>query len=60
MNELIGKCPKCRTSYFGYALTNPPRQNCSKCGSSLEISKNGIPVMVFSGYFAPVENKIGR
>ena len=42
MGELLGKCPKCKAAYWGWALTNPPRQKCEKCGSMLEILENHV------------------
>jgi len=36
-----GKCPKCKTSYFGYALRNPRHQRCDRCGTPLEITEQG-------------------
>ena len=44
MSGLIGKCPKCRDRYWGWALTNPPRQKCARCGSRLEIMANGTAI----------------
>ncbi len=44
---LEGKCPKCGAKYFGWALQWPRNQTCSKCGTGLEITEDG---MVFTGY----------
>jgi len=41
---LEGRCPKCGMRYFGWALQNPRNQACSKCGSGLEIFKDGQKV----------------
>ena len=32
-----GKCPKCKTYYFGCALRNPRHQRCDRCGAPLKI-----------------------
>ena len=45
---LEGKCPKCGTRYYGWALCNPRHQTCSKCGVALEITEDGG--RVFRGY----------
>jgi len=45
---LEGKCPKCGTQYFGWALQWPRHQTCSKCGIGLEITQDGQ--RVFKGY----------
>ncbi len=41
---LEGRCPKCGTSYFGWALRFPRHQVCPKCGVGLEILEDGKPV----------------
>ena len=38
---LEGKCPKCGTSYHGWALLNPRHQSCPRCGVGLEITEDG-------------------
>jgi len=45
MSGMTGKCPKCRVTYCGWALTNPEFQKCDKCGAALEIFKDGIRVL---------------
>ncbi|MBA7687028.1 hypothetical protein ES703_95488 [subsurface metagenome] len=45
---LEGKCPKCGTRYFGWALRLPRHQMCPKCGVGLEITENGH--LVSKGY----------
>jgi hypothetical protein len=42
-----GKCPKCGTAYFGWALHSPRNQYCNDCGTSLEIIEDGE---TFRGY----------
>jgi len=39
---LEGKCPKCGTCYFGWALRNPRHQSCPRCGVGLDITENGV------------------
>jgi rRNA maturation protein Nop10 len=39
------KCPKCGARYYGWALENPLRRKCRKCGSTLEILDNDLPLM---------------
>lgn len=38
---LTGKCPKCGTEYFGWALLDTKHTNCSCCGAQLEITRDG-------------------
>ena len=45
---LEGKCLKCGTHYYGWALRNPRHQTCSKCGVALEITEDGK--RIFKGY----------
>jgi DNA-directed RNA polymerase subunit RPC12/RpoP len=39
---LQGICPRCGTKFYGWALKNPEHQDCSKCGSWLNITE-GAP-----------------
>jgi len=39
-----GICPKCGARYYGWALENPLRRKCRKCGSALEIQDNDLPL----------------
>jgi hypothetical protein len=41
MNGMKGVCPRCGTSYYGWALASPEQQRCSQCGSALEIRRDG-------------------
>jgi Tfp pilus assembly protein PilX len=41
MNESKGFCPKCDAGYNSWALANLTNQECSRCGSDLEISGKG-------------------
>ena len=43
-NMLDGKCPKCGTRYFGWALRFPRHQTCPKCGVGLDIIEDGKQV----------------
>jgi hypothetical protein len=36
-----GKCSKCSTIRYGWALLNPRYQTCATCGSGLDIYKDG-------------------
>jgi hypothetical protein len=36
-----GKCSKCGTLRYGWALLNTRYQTCPKCGSGLDIYKDG-------------------
>jgi Fe2+ or Zn2+ uptake regulation protein len=38
MSLIKGFCPKCNSTYCGWALTNSFHQKCEECGSVLEIS----------------------
>ena len=41
---LEGRCPKCGTSYFGWALRFPINQSCPKCGVGLQLFSDDKPV----------------
>ncbi len=43
-----GKCSRCGTTRYGWALLNPRYQTCPACGSGLEIYKDGV--MVTKGF----------
>lgn len=36
-----GKCSKCDTQRYGWALLNPRYQTCPTCGCGLDIYKDG-------------------
>jgi len=40
-----GKCPKCGHCFVGWALLNPRRQTCPKCGIGLEITEGGHRIL---------------
>jgi len=41
VNMIEGKCSKCGTLRYGWALLNPRYQTCPKCGSGFDIFKDG-------------------
>ncbi|MFC1846610.1 hypothetical protein ACFLYS_00920 [Chloroflexota bacterium] len=43
-----GKCSRCGTTRYGWALLNPRYQTCPTCGAGLEIFKDGV--MVTKGF----------
>jgi uncharacterized protein (DUF983 family) len=47
MNGMEGICPKCGANYYGWALSSPDKQSCAKCGSTLEIRRDGV--LIHSG-----------
>lgn len=50
---LEGRCPKCGTKRYGWALLNPRYQTCSKCGAGLEILEDGHKIAIgFSPFTA--------
>jgi hypothetical protein len=51
MNELEGICPRCGLGYYGWALNNELNQFCVKCGSALEIKREGVPIRSGASYF---------
>ena len=59
MNGLEGICPKCGLHYHGWALNTQRNQLCIKCGSALEIRKDGV--LIRSGFypFKADEYKVG-
>jgi hypothetical protein len=40
-----GKCSKCGTLRYGWALLNPRYQTCATCGSGLDIYKEGCLIV---------------
>jgi len=44
MSGITGKCPKCGQIYCGWALVDPDFQKCEKCGSALDIRRDGFPL----------------
>jgi len=44
---LEGKCPKCGSYYYGWALRFPRNQYCNECGTALEIKDQDT---IFHGY----------
>jgi hypothetical protein len=54
MSGMKGVCPKCGTSYAGWALNNPKEQICGHCGSGLELFRDGVSVGIsYSPFTAP-------
>ena len=48
-----GKCSKCGTLRYGWALLNPRSQACPTCGSGLDIYKDGrLVIKGFSPFTA--------
>jgi hypothetical protein len=39
---LTGECKKCGERYYGWALSMPEQQKCSKCGSKLTIGNDAM------------------
>jgi ribosomal protein S27AE len=44
MSELKGTCPNCGLHYHGRALSTRHNQLCVRCGSSLEMTEDGMLV----------------
>jgi transcription initiation factor IIE alpha subunit len=44
MSEIKGICTKCGARYYGWALANPAKQKCERCGSELEIAESGAHI----------------
>jgi NAD-dependent SIR2 family protein deacetylase len=42
MNGMEGVCTKCGAHYYGWAVSSPDKQSCAKCGSALEIRRDGV------------------
>ena len=42
MNGMEGVCTKCGAHYYGWVLGSPDKQSCAKCGSALEIRRDGV------------------
>jgi hypothetical protein len=45
-----GRCPKCGSRYYGWALANPRHQMCNKCGTALEILMDGKVIKSYSPF----------
>jgi hypothetical protein len=45
MSGMEGICTKCGAHYYGWALRHPRNQFC-KCGGTLEISRDGVPMRI--------------
>jgi hypothetical protein len=43
MSGMEGICTNCGAHYYGWALRHPRNQFC-KCGGTLEISRDGVPM----------------
>jgi uncharacterized protein (DUF983 family) len=41
MDGLRGICPTCGAGYCGWALLDPDNQKCDRCGSTLEVRRDG-------------------
>ncbi len=57
---LQGRCPKCGSSYYGWALKLHHNQVCEKCGASLEISENLATSDQYSHVQSQIVNRIKR
>jgi uncharacterized protein (DUF983 family) len=44
MNGFEAICPKCGGRYYGWALNAERYRLCSKCGSTLEVKRDGVLV----------------
>ena len=44
MSGMEGICTTCGAHYYGWALQNPLAQRCGKCGSTLSVSRDGVPM----------------
>jgi DNA-directed RNA polymerase subunit RPC12/RpoP len=50
MSGMEGICTTCGAHYYGWALQNPLAQRCGKCGGTLAVSRDGVPMS--PGYFS--------
>ena len=55
MSGLEGNCPLCGAHYNGWALANPLAQKCGKCGTQLEIKRDGISI---SAAISPLKDAV--
>ena len=58
MSGMKGVCPKCGTSYAGWALNNPKEQICGHCGSGLEIFRDGLSIGISYSPFTAAKYEI--
>jgi NAD-dependent SIR2 family protein deacetylase len=42
MNGMKGTCFRCGAAYYDWGLSNPEKQQCSRCGGALEIRRDGV------------------
>ena len=58
ISGLEGTCPLCGSHYYGWALESPYKQSCPRCGSALQIRRDGVLVTTgFPSLNAKVETK---
>jgi uncharacterized protein (DUF983 family) len=57
MNGIKAVCPRCGAEYCGWGLADPVQQKCNECGSYLNISINGVIVVVQDRLFLTQEYK---
>ena len=58
MSELKGICPKCGAQYFGLVLTNSFKQECERCGRTLDISREGVHIRTHYSSFTNKKYRI--
>jgi hypothetical protein len=58
MKELEGVCPRCGLGYYGWALDNELNRFCVKCGSPLEIRRDGVHIVSGSSAFKVEKYKV--
>ena len=46
---LEGRCPKCDTRYYGWALAVASQQACTKCGHKLDIYESETGRLIATG-----------
>ncbi len=55
---IVGKCPRCGTTYSGSSLASLSFQLCSRCGVDIDIWNDDDGVFLVHSSYKPEEEKI--
>jgi DNA-directed RNA polymerase subunit RPC12/RpoP len=57
---MTGKCQKCGANFHGWALDDPVKRVCEKCGGTVEIMEDTPGERLFDGTEIPPALEINR
>jgi hypothetical protein len=60
MSVMQGICPQCGTVYYGWALEDPLKRTCSKCGSTVEIIEEDLADRLYDISLMSPEHRVKR